>query len=119
MSVIGLTWVLTHRLMRWRSFQACVVSTTSRGVEGLVLHSGSYSAQNSIQPIGARAVSPIVMNIERSAAVLGAGVPNRAAAMTPAARPRLRSAFARVFMSDPFPVLWGHMSQKVFAPPLR
>src|SRR6202020_1892368 len=73
MSVIGLTWVLTQRLTRCRSFQAWPDSTTSRGADGLVLHSGSYSTQNSVQPIGARVTSPTVMNSERSSAVLTLG----------------------------------------------
>src|SRR5579864_6306626 len=68
MSVIGLTLVLTQRLIRTRSFQAWLDSTTSRGVDGLVLHSGSYSTQNSTQPIGARVASPTAMNSGRSCA---------------------------------------------------
>src|SRR5579863_1388779 len=67
MSVIGLTVVLTQRLIRTRSFQAWLDSTTSRGADGLVLHSGSYSTQNSVQPIGARVTSPTETNSGRSA----------------------------------------------------
>src|SRR5580658_9974733 len=61
MSVIGLTLVLTQRLILIRSFHAWFDSTTSRAVDGLVLHSGSYSTQNSTQPIGGRVVSPTAM----------------------------------------------------------
>src|SRR6202035_531372 len=64
--VIGLTLVLTQRLIRTRSFQAWPDSTTSRGADGFVLHSGSYSTQNSTQPIGARVASPTEMNSGRS-----------------------------------------------------
>src|SRR5262245_27412468 len=68
MSVIGLMLVLTQRLIRLSSFQAWPDSTTSRGVDGLVLHSGSYSMQNSTQPIGARVISPTETNSGRSCA---------------------------------------------------
>src|SRR5580704_14700811 len=66
MSVIGLTLVLTQRLILIRSFHAWPDSTTSRAVDGLVLHSGSYSTQNSTQPIGGRVVSPTAMYSGRS-----------------------------------------------------
>src|SRR5271165_7220901 len=64
---------LTDLLMRTRSFQACVVSTTSRGASGLVSHSGAYSEQNSSQPIGARALAPTAMNSGRSLAAFAHG----------------------------------------------
>src|ERR1700733_10469892 len=98
MSVIGLTCLLTHRLMRCRSFQAWLDSTTSRGAEGLVLHSGSYSTQNSTQPIGARVTSPIVINSGRSSAVLVLGDANSASAITPAEAVRVMIFFVRDFI---------------------
>src|ERR1700689_1405667 len=91
MSVIGLTRVLTQRLTRWRSFQACADSTTSRGADGLVLHSGSYSTQNSTQPIGARVVAPTEMNNGRSCAELPPDEANIASTtkLADTARPRI------------------------------
>src|SRR3954454_21268440 len=74
--------------MRVRSFQAFVVSTTSRASKALVSHSGAYSEQNSVQPIGARAVLPTEMNSTRSFAALAAGTasaPASAVATMPAA----------------------------------
>src|ERR1700728_1397328 len=98
MSVIGLTWVLTQKLTRCRSFQASPDSRMSRGADGLVLHSGSYSTQNSTQPIGARVTSPTVMNIERSSAVLTLGDANSASATTPAEAVSLMILFVRDFI---------------------
>ena len=46
---------LTHVLTRDQVVPGLGVSTTSRGVDGLVSHSRLYSTQNSTQPIGARA----------------------------------------------------------------
>ena len=86
----GLMLTLTQRLTRSRSFQACSESTMSRAADGLVLHSGSYSAQNSIQPMGARVVSPVEMNSGRSSAVLPVAVANSASATMLAAALRLR-----------------------------
>src|SRR5580698_4262280 len=95
MSVIGFTLVLTHRLTRCRSFQASAESTMSRATDDVVLHSGSYSTQNSTQPIGARVTSPTGMYCGiycgRSAAALPAGVANSASITTPAAALRLRT----------------------------
>src|SRR5580692_5214953 len=93
MSVIGLTVVLTQRLIRTRSFQAWPDSTTSRAADGVVLHSGSYSTQNSTQPIGARVTSPIVIYCGRSAALPPMGAANSKSVMTPAAALRLRIVF--------------------------
>src|ERR1700686_3731794 len=87
--------------MRWRSFQACVESTTSRGVDGLVLHSGSYSMQNSPQPMGARAVSPSVTNSGRSCAMLPLGDATSASAMMLAIAPCLRNALAPELIVTP------------------
>src|ERR1700689_813759 len=101
MSVIGLTWVLTQRLTRCRSFQAPPDSTTSRGIDGLVLHSGSYSTQNSTQPIGARVTPPSAMNCGRSCAELPLGYASSVSATTPAAAPRLRIASATEFIVTP------------------
>src|SRR5580658_3399221 len=101
MSVIGLTWLLTQRLMRWRSFQASAESTTSRGAEGFVLHSGSYSTQNSTQPIGARAVAPTEMNSGRSSAVPALGAAKSDTATNAAVAPRLRMCFAPEFIVTP------------------
>src|ERR1700691_5644928 len=101
MSVIGLTWLLTHRLMRWRSFQASAESTTSRGIDDFVLHSGSYSTQNSTQPIGGRVASPTAANSGRSSAEPPRGDANSASTIMPAAAPRLRIAFATGFIVTP------------------
>src|ERR1700722_12333638 len=95
MSVIGLTLVLTQRLIRTRSFQAWPDSTTSRGAEGLVLHSGSYSTQNSTQPIGARVVSPTEMNSGRSSALPVFSVAISVAATKIATALRRRIVFVR------------------------
>src|SRR5580698_4586304 len=94
-------WLLTQRLTRSRSLKACAESTTSRGVDDFVLHSGSYSAQNSTQPIGARAVSPVEINSGRSCAVLPIGAASNASATAPAATPRLMRDFAREFIVTP------------------
>src|ERR1700738_3544525 len=61
MSVIGQIESLTHLLMRARSFQVLGVRTTSRASSGLVSHSGAYSTQKSIQPMGGRVGAPMVM----------------------------------------------------------
>src|SRR6516162_7521087 len=99
MSVIGLTWLLTHRLIFIRSFHAWFDSTTSRGVDGLVLHSGSYSMQNSIQPIGARVASPTEMNSGRSSAMPPFGdSASDSNAIALAAAVRLRIVFVRELM---------------------
>src|SRR5271157_761407 len=95
MSVIGLTLVLTQRLIRTRSFQAWPDSTTSRGADGLVLHSGSYSTQNSTQPIGARLASPTEMNSARSCALPVFCVAIRVAATKIATALRRRIVFVR------------------------
>src|SRR3984893_8954248 len=99
MSVIGLTLVLTQRLIRTRSFQAWPDSTTSRGADGFVLHSGSYSTQNSTQPIGARVASPTEMNsgrsCPRSCAVLVFSVAIRVVATKIAIALRRRIVFVR------------------------
>src|SRR5579863_3899627 len=101
MSVIGLTWLLTHRLTRCRSFQASVESTTSRGIDGLVLHSGSYSTQNSTQPIGGRVTAPSPMNSGRSCAEPPVGAASSTSAITLADAPCLRIAFATEFIVTP------------------
>src|SRR6187402_2745928 len=62
MSVIGLTLSLTHLLMRTRSVQDLLFSTTSRGALVVVLHSVGRAAQNSTQPIGARVAAPVDTN---------------------------------------------------------
>src|SRR5208282_1376789 len=98
MSVIGLILVLTQRLTRTRSFQAWAESTTSRGDDGLVLHSGSYSTQNSTQPMGGRVVSPVVMNSGRSSAGLPVGEASSASAMMLADAPHLRIVLVRELM---------------------
>src|ERR1700726_4947691 len=95
MSVIGLTLVLTQRLIRTRSFQAWPESTTSRGADGFVLHSGSYSTQNSTQPIGARVASPTEMNSGRSSALLVFSVAIRVVATKIAIALRRRIVFVR------------------------
>src|SRR4029077_16892225 len=95
MSVIGLILVLTQRLIRTRSFQAWPDSTTSRGVDGFVLHSGSYSMQNSTQPIGARVVSPTEMYSGRSCAELVFSVAISVAATKIAAAVLRRIVFVR------------------------
>src|SRR5580693_6264061 len=95
MSVIGLTVVLTQRLIRTRSFQAWLDSTTSRGADGLVLHSGSYSTQNSVQPIGARVTSPTETNSGRSCVAPVFSVATNAATAKSAAAPRLSIVFVR------------------------
>src|ERR1700692_1492248 len=95
MSVIGLTLVLTQRLIRTRSFQAWPDSTTSRGADGFVLHSGSYSTQNSTQPIGARVASPTAMNSGRSCAVVVFSVAIRVVATQIAIALRRRIVFVR------------------------
>src|SRR5208283_975071 len=81
---------------------------------GLVLHSGSYSTQNSIQPIGARVVSPNVMNRGRSSAMLAVGIACTARARRPAAAPRLSNALTTELMT-PLPTCWGHVCHKAFA----
>src|SRR6476659_1459568 len=63
MSVIGLTFSFTHLLMRARSVQALLLSTTSRGALVVSLHSIGWSTQNSTQPIGGRVDVPIETNI--------------------------------------------------------
>src|SRR5271156_4334907 len=88
MSVIGLTCVLTKRFTRSRSFHAAELSITSRGCVGLVLHSGSYSTQNSTQPIGVLAVSPSEIKSGRSSALLAHGAASAINAIRPAAVPR-------------------------------
>src|ERR1700685_1129818 len=95
MSVIGLTVVLTQRLIRTRSFQAWPDSTTSRGADGFVLHSGSYSTQTSTQPIGARVASPTEMNSGRSSAGVVFAVAIRVAATKIATALRRRIVFVR------------------------
>ncbi len=115
MSVIGLTCVLTQRLTRCRSFQASAESTTSRGKDGVVLHSGSYSTQNSTQPMGARATSPSVMYCGRSAALLAVGAAISASITTPAAALRLRIVFVRERIVTPSHFVRDHVSHKVFA----
>src|SRR5580658_4818505 len=114
MSVIGLTVVLTQRLIRTRSFQAWPDSTTSRGADGLVLHSGSYSTQNSAQPIGARVASPTEMNNGRSWAVLALGEANIASTTKLANAVRPRIVFVCELI-DPIPSRQGHVSHKAFA----
>src|SRR5882757_9312463 len=57
---------LAQLLTLTMSSQALDVSTTSRGAEGLVLHSGLYSTQNSTQPIGGRVGSPTATKAIRS-----------------------------------------------------
>src|SRR5438874_6344978 len=93
MSVIGLTCVLTATLIRLSSAQPRVVSATSRGSEGVVSHSGSYSTQNSAQPIGAVVMLPTVIDRARSCAAVGAGQASSAAIdvnrMTPVLARRL------------------------------
>src|SRR6266478_3534821 len=54
MSVIGLTVSLTQRLTFTRSRHAVCDITMSRGCDAPPRHSLALSAQNSIQPIGAR-----------------------------------------------------------------
>src|SRR5277367_5521622 len=115
MSVIGLMLVLTHRSMRCKSFQAALESTTSRGADGLVLHSGSYSTQNSIQPIGGRATAPTAMNSGRSSAVPALGAANSDTATNAAVAPCLRMFFTPVFIVTPSHLVRGHVSHKAFA----
>src|SRR5579872_4732821 len=98
MSVIGLTRVLTHKLTRTRSFQVCDESTTSRGADGLVLHSGSYSTQNSTQPIGARVAAPSEMKSGRLSALPAFAVASEASAMKPAAAPRMQNSLTPQLM---------------------
>src|ERR1044072_2381868 len=70
MSVIGLTFSLTQALMRTRSVQDLLVSTTSRGALVVCLHSIGRSAQNSTQPTGARVAAPVDTNSRSSAEAL-------------------------------------------------
>src|SRR3990167_9005113 len=69
-SITGLMYLLTRALARTNSLHASWVSTTSSGSEGFTAHSGLYSTQNSIQPIGARVGSPITTPGGCSAAVM-------------------------------------------------
>ena len=57
---------LAQLLTLTMSSQAFDVSTTSRGADGLVWHSGWYSTQNSTQPIGGRVGSPTATKALRS-----------------------------------------------------
>jgi hypothetical protein len=61
MSVIGLIAWFAQALTLTMSAQALGESTTSRGADGLVEHSGLYSTQNSTHPIGGRVGSPTAM----------------------------------------------------------
>src|SRR5690242_1690259 len=93
MSVIGLILLLTAALMRLSSAHARVDSTTSRGIEGPVSHSGAYSMQNSDQPIGAVVTAPTPMKYDCSWALLATVEANSATPnvirMTHAVAPRL------------------------------
>jgi hypothetical protein len=60
-SVIGLIAWFAHALTLTMSVQALGESTTSRGADGLVAHSGWYSMQKSTHPIGGRVGSPTAM----------------------------------------------------------
>src|ERR1700690_2201739 len=75
--------VLTQSLTLTMSDQALLVSTTSRGVEGLVAHSPLYSTQNSTQPIGGRVGSPTAMNMARSEVAVLPSDAVRSAALDP------------------------------------
>src|SRR5438552_2693426 len=86
MSVTGQTDSLTHLLIRTRSFHDLGVSTTSRASIGLVSHSGAYSTQKSIHPIGARLKAPTVMNSGWSLAAFAVGVASAATMRVAAAK---------------------------------
>src|SRR6185437_2638508 len=100
MSVMGLTWSLTHLLTCTRSVQAFGENTTSRASDGLVWHSGLYSTQNCTQPIGARATSPTVMKAAGSAALAVA-----AGAATVAAHTSIRAHVPCRTPLKPLPIL--------------
>jgi hypothetical protein len=80
-----LTLSLTHLLIRTRSFQDFWESTTSRASIGRVSHSRGVSWQNSIQPIGARALAPTAMYKGRSFAASASAAGSMAAAASAAA----------------------------------
>src|SRR5271154_3356563 len=105
--------VLAQRLMRVRSAQARAERIASRVTDGWVSHSGSYSMQNSTQPIGALVVSPVAMNKGRSAALPPASAARSATATMPALTTCSTIIFVRGPMR-PLPVR-GHVSQKAFA----
>src|SRR6266851_6021486 len=90
--------------MRVRSFQAFVDSTTSRASSDLVSHSGAYSEQNSVQPIGARAVAPTEANSARSLAAFAGGIAS-AAASAAVAIPAPSIPVGLHFILWPLPVL--------------
>src|SRR5262249_5164069 len=95
----------THLLIRTRSFQALVDSTTSRGSTARVSHSGAYSAQNSTQPTGARAEAPTETNNGRSlAASAVAGIASAAANAAAASPAPNISLGLRFIVVAPLPV---------------
>src|ERR1700685_2896631 len=117
MSVIGLRVVLTQRLIRTKSFQAGPDSTTSRGADGLVLHSGSYSTQNSTQPIGGRVDSPTAMysgRSERSSAMPAFVEASSPSVIAPTAALLPGIDFVLKLIC-PTPSRQGHVSHKDFA----
>src|SRR5258708_10218724 len=97
--------------MRSSSFQTWVVNTTSRAGMGVVSHSGAYCAQNSRQPIGARAAAPSDINSGCSLAAW-TGVTAIAAASAAPARPAPSISAKLHFILWPLPVLEGHISHK-------
>src|ERR1700721_1422020 len=97
--------VLTQVLTRARSFHALPESTRLRGNGFVPSHSCAFSVQNSIQPIGARAVSPMAANSGRSVASSAPDVVTITTA-TEVARPNLSSALVEINIVAP-PVLLG------------
>src|SRR5256712_2419320 len=89
----------------------------SRAGMGVVSHSGAYGAQNSRQPIGARAAPPSDINSGCSLAAW-TGVTAGAAASAAPARPAPSISAKLHFILWPLPVLEGHISHKRFESPL-
>src|SRR4051794_4860264 len=106
---MGLTVSFTDLFMRTSSFQPFVVSTASCGVAALVSHSGAYSEQNSVHPIGARAWLPTVIKSGRSLLAFAAGAASApASAATATAAPNISAGLH--FMPWPPLFLWDHTS---------
>src|SRR5262245_53613899 len=101
--------VLTAVLMRTSSRQLLVLSTTSRGTLGSTEHSRGFSAQNSTQPIGGRAVAPVETNSARS-------LPACAVFPAPAITKQQATSIllASTVIVSPRPVPEDHVSHKHF-----
>src|SRR6476620_11094512 len=92
--------------MRAMSFQALVVSTTSRGCDGPVAHSRGLSEQNSTHPIGGREPSPVETNSARGLAE--ALDPKAIMQPNAASRAPWQILSETRCTRDPFPCRWGH-----------